>query len=48
MAKVKVVIETDETIKVKVCKQDEPGDGLVKLKCRYGQDRRGCGREDTN
>lgn len=48
MAKIKVVIETDETIKVKVCKQDEPGDGLVKLKCDMDKIGEGADDEDTN
>lgn len=48
MAKVKVVIETDETIKVKVCQQDEPGDGLIRLKCDMDKIDEGADDEDTN
>lgn len=48
MAKVKVVIETDETIKVKVSKQDEPSAGLEKLKCDMDKAGEDSDDEDTD
>ena len=48
MAKVKVVIETDETIKVKVSKQDDSNDGLEKLKCDMSKVGEGADDENTD
>lgn len=48
MAKVKVVIETDETIKVKVSKQDDSSDGLGKLKCDISKISEGTDDENTD